>query len=88
MEKMHVSVDLILSVSSCCRFQNLRLLDFRKIKRNERNEANEIFKTKAGKELLKEVSRKAKQSGGAVAEVADTTAKGELSEILLCWAIF
>ncbi|XP_034824940.1 U2 small nuclear ribonucleoprotein A' [Maniola hyperantus] len=38
----------------------LRLLDFRKIKQKERDEANILFKSKKGKELQKEISRKAK----------------------------
>jgi len=42
------------------KFPNLRLLDFRKIKRKERAQAIEMFKSKPGKEILKEVARKAK----------------------------
>ncbi|KAJ2946911.1 hypothetical protein O0L34_g16252 [Tuta absoluta] len=38
----------------------LRLLDFRKIKQKERDEANTLFKSKKGKELQKEITRKAK----------------------------
>lgn len=38
----------------------LRLLDFRKIKQKERDEANILFKSKKGKELQKEISKKAK----------------------------
>jgi U2 small nuclear ribonucleoprotein A' len=38
----------------------LRLLDFRKIKQKERDEAKALFKSKKGKELQKEISRKAK----------------------------
>lgn len=38
----------------------LRLLDFRKIKQKERDEANALFKSKKGKELQKEITRKAK----------------------------
>ncbi|XP_049865964.1 U2 small nuclear ribonucleoprotein A' [Pectinophora gossypiella] len=38
----------------------LRLLDFRKIKQKERDEANTLFKSKKGKEMQKEITRKAK----------------------------
>lgn len=42
------------------RFPNLRLLDFRKIKLKEREAAKELFKSKKGKELQREIMRKAK----------------------------
>ncbi len=50
------------------RFPNLRLLDFRKIKLADRKEANDLFKSKKGKELLKEIAKRTKtgQSGNAV----------------------
>lgn len=38
----------------------LRLLDFRKIKQKERDDANALFKSKKGKEIQKEITRKAK----------------------------
>ncbi|CAH4018597.1 unnamed protein product [Pieris brassicae] len=38
----------------------LQLLDFRKIKQKEREEANNLFKSKKGKEMQKEIIRKAK----------------------------
>ncbi|KAF2901298.1 hypothetical protein ILUMI_04876 [Ignelater luminosus] len=38
----------------------LRLLDFRKIKMKEREEAKTLFKSKKGKELQKEISKRAK----------------------------
>ncbi|KAG7299381.1 U2 small nuclear ribonucleoprotein A' [Plutella xylostella] len=38
----------------------LRLLDFRKIKQKERDEANTLFKSKKGKEMQKEIQKKAK----------------------------
>lgn len=38
------------------------LLDFCKIRQKEREEANTLFKSKKGKELLKEISKKAKIS--------------------------
>lgn len=42
------------------KFPELRLLDFRKIKQKERDEANALFKSKKGKEMQKEITRKAK----------------------------
>ncbi|XP_046387489.1 U2 small nuclear ribonucleoprotein A'-like [Ischnura elegans] len=39
---------------------NLRLLDFRKIKMKEREEANTLFKSKRGKEMQREMAKKAK----------------------------
>ncbi|XP_022117143.1 U2 small nuclear ribonucleoprotein A' [Pieris rapae] len=38
----------------------IKLLDFRKIKQKERDEANSLFKSKKGKEMQKEIIRKAK----------------------------
>lgn len=40
------------------KFPNLRLLDFRKIKQKERKAAQELFKSKKGKELQKEISKR------------------------------
>lgn len=42
------------------RFPQLRLLDFRKIKQKERAEAVEYFRSKRGKEMAKEIAKKAK----------------------------
>ena len=42
------------------KFPNLRLLDFRKIKQKERKSAQDMFKTKKGKELAKEITKRAK----------------------------
>lgn len=42
------------------KFPNLRLLDFRKIKQKDRLAAVEFFKSKKGKEVLKEINKKAK----------------------------
>lgn len=42
------------------RFPNLRLLDFRKIKQKDRKAANELFKSKKGKEIHKEITKRAK----------------------------
>ncbi|XP_059473793.1 U2 small nuclear ribonucleoprotein A' [Neocloeon triangulifer] len=41
---------------------NLRLLDFHKVKLKERKEAESLFKSKKGKELQREIQRKAKTS--------------------------
>lgn len=42
------------------KFPNLRLLDFRKIKQKERKLAQDLFKSKKGKELAKEITKRAK----------------------------
>lgn len=39
---------------------HLRLLDFRKVKTKEREEAKQLFKSKKGKELQKEIAKRAK----------------------------
>ncbi|XP_036330533.1 probable U2 small nuclear ribonucleoprotein A' [Rhagoletis pomonella] len=52
------------------KFPQLRLLDFRKIKRKDRTEAQEYFRTKQGKEMLKEVAKKSKLNASAAAAEA------------------
>ncbi len=42
------------------KFPRLRVLDFKKVKQKERDEAKALFKTKAGKEQLKEIKKRAK----------------------------
>lgn len=42
------------------KFPNLRLLDFRKIKQKDRKVAQDLFKSKKGKELHKEITKRAK----------------------------
>ena len=42
------------------KFPNLRVLDFKKVKQKERDDAKTIFKSKKGKEQLKEIEKKAK----------------------------
>ncbi|XP_017769570.1 PREDICTED: U2 small nuclear ribonucleoprotein A' [Nicrophorus vespilloides] len=42
------------------KFPNLRLLDFRKIRMKEKEEAKALFKSKKGKELQKEIVKRAK----------------------------
>lgn len=50
----------------------LRLLDFRKIKMKERDEAKALFKSKKGKEIQKEISKRAKMfvPGGNLPNIA------------------
>lgn len=58
------------------------MLDFRKIKLKEREEANALFKSKKGKELQKEIAKKAKTfvPGG---NLPDTTkASGKIGTII------
>ena len=42
------------------KFPNLRVLDFKKVKQKEKDEAKLLFKSKKGKEQLKEIEKKAK----------------------------
>ncbi|KAL3268961.1 hypothetical protein HHI36_008047 [Cryptolaemus montrouzieri] len=51
---------------------NLRLLDFRKVKVKERDEAKQFFKSKKGKEIQKEIAKKAKTfiPGGNISQIA------------------
>lgn len=56
------------------RFPQLRLLDFRKIKQKEREAAIEYFRSKRGKEMAREIAKKAKaQAAGASADKPLTT---------------
>ncbi|XP_005181878.1 probable U2 small nuclear ribonucleoprotein A' [Musca domestica] len=57
------------------KFPHLRLLDFRKIKQKDRKAAIEFFRSKQGKELLKEVAKKSKQSAAAAALADGSAAK-------------
>ncbi|KAJ8946822.1 hypothetical protein NQ318_002101 [Aromia moschata] len=58
----------------------LKLLDFRKIKMKERDEAKALFKSKKGKEMQKEISKRAKTfiPGGNMSNIAK--AKGLTEE--------
>lgn len=58
------------------RFPRLRLLDFRKIRQKDRKAASEFFKTKAGKELLREIAKKGKTAISTSAGNDANTAKG------------
>ena len=42
------------------KFPNLKVLDFKKVKLKERDEAKALFKSKKGKEQLAEIKKKAK----------------------------
>ncbi|XP_037903040.1 probable U2 small nuclear ribonucleoprotein A' isoform X2 [Hermetia illucens] len=44
------------------KFPNLRLLDFRKIKQQHRKEAIEFFRSKRGKDILKEIAKRSKSA--------------------------
>lgn len=54
------------------RLPQLKLLDFRKIKMKERDEAKTLFKSKKGKEMQKEISKRAKTfiPGGGINNIA------------------
>ncbi|XP_017061427.1 probable U2 small nuclear ribonucleoprotein A' [Drosophila ficusphila] len=62
------------------KFPQLRLLDFRKIKQKDRQAAQEFFRTKQGKDMLKEVSRKSKMSAAAALAAEAGTGKGRGSD--------
>ncbi|XP_030386951.1 probable U2 small nuclear ribonucleoprotein A' [Scaptodrosophila lebanonensis] len=47
------------------KFPHLRLLDFRKIRQKDRRAAQEFFRSKQGKDMLKEVAKKSKLSAAA-----------------------
>lgn len=57
----------------------LRLLDFQKIKNKERDEAKALFKSKKGKELQKEIAKRAKTfvPGGNMNNIAKTKGLSE-----------
>ncbi|XP_076234657.1 small nuclear ribonucleoprotein polypeptide A'-like U2A [Calliopsis andreniformis] len=56
------------------RFPQLRLLDFRKIKMKEREAAIAYFRSKKGKEMVREIAKKAKtQASGTAADKPLTT---------------
>ncbi|EDW02231.1 probable U2 small nuclear ribonucleoprotein A' [Drosophila grimshawi] len=57
------------------KFPQLRLLDFRKIKQKDRQQALEFFRTKPGKDLLKEVTKKSKLSAAAALAAEATNGK-------------
>lgn len=59
------------------RFPKLRLLDFRKIRQKERAAAVELFKSKKGKEILKEIAKTAKAAphNGTAADAPNSKGK-------------
>ncbi|KAE8739669.1 hypothetical protein FOCC_FOCC014827 [Frankliniella occidentalis] len=61
----------------------LKLLDFQKIKQKEREEAKALFKSKVGKEIQREIAKKAKTFVPGAGLPSDTpTAKGPSAEDL------
>jgi len=64
------------------RFPNLRVLDFKKVKAKDREDAKALFKTKQGKDQLKEIRKRAKTftpgeaEEGAASGRAATNASG------------
>lgn len=64
------SLQFIFRAYVAFKLPELRLLDFRKIKQKERDEANALFKSKKGKEMQKEITKKSKTfvPGGNVAD--------------------
>ncbi|XP_073813983.1 small nuclear ribonucleoprotein polypeptide A'-like U2A [Musca autumnalis] len=61
------------------KFPHLRLLDFRKIKQKDRKAAIEFFRSKQGKELLKEIAKKSKQNAAALADSAAKSGGGRFA---------
>lgn len=64
------------------RFPNLRLLDFRKIKKAHRKEALELFKSKRGKDILKEIAKKTKLNGAAFAANGSADAQQQKRKLI------
>ncbi|XP_033252194.1 probable U2 small nuclear ribonucleoprotein A' [Drosophila miranda] len=58
------------------KFPHMRLLDFRKIKQKDRQGAQEFFRTKQGKDILREVSKKSKLSAAAALAAEASSGKG------------
>lgn len=63
------------------RFPKLRLLDFRKIRQKDRQAAVELFKSKKGKELLKEIAKKAKANAANPAAADSNNPKGNFNGV-------
>lgn len=55
------------------KFPQIKLLDFRKIKLKDRKEAQDFFKSKQGKDMLKEIAKKSKISAGISNALSTTT---------------
>lgn len=58
------------------RFPKLRLLDFRKIRQKDRQAAIELFRSKKGKDILKEIAKKAKASAANPIAAESNSSKG------------
>ncbi len=60
------------------KFPNLKVLDFRKVKQKEKDEAKTLYKSRKGKEELKEIEKKAKTftPGGNLADNKKSNAAG------------
>lgn len=69
------------------RFPKLRLLDFRKIRQKDRQAALELFRSKQGKELLKEIAKKAKASAENPS-AADSNPKGNKYTFFVQFDVF
>lgn len=55
----------------------MRLLDFRKIRPKDRQAAVELFRSKKGKEILKEIAKKAKAAAANPATAESNNAKSK-----------
>lgn len=66
----------------CDRFPKLRLLDFRKIRQKDRQAAVELFRSKKGKEILKEIAKKAKAAAANPTATESNNSKGNNSKVL------
>lgn len=60
----------------CVRFPKLRLLDFRKIRQKDRQAAVDLFRSKKGKEILKEIAKKARAAAANPAAAESNGSKG------------
>lgn len=65
------------------RFSKLRLLDFRKIRQKDRKAAIELFKSKKGKEILKEIAKKAKAAAANPMAAESNYSKGNCNRVFL-----
>lgn len=72
----------------CYRFPKLRLLDFRKIRQKDRAAAIELFKSKKGKEILKEIAKKAKAAAANPAAAESNSSKGINKYLSLFYSFF
>lgn len=66
---------------SLFRFPKLRLLDFRKIRQKDRKAAIELFKSKKGKEILKEIAKKANAAAANPMAADSNYSKGKYNSV-------